>query len=114
MVTPRFGDVSVTLYGQDTSPLVSIESPERSVKHELIGRPPTVQDLGPGNDIIRVRGECAEDTTDRLDELRGEISVRTDRWQGVAFVKNTTTEPLEKRYDGQRVHKYSLRLLEVQ
>lgn len=113
MVTPRLGDVTITLYGQDTTPLVRVVSPERSATHDRIGKPPVQQDLGPGLDKIEVRGECAPSTASQIDALRGRITVRTDRWQGRARVDETETEPMQKRYDGERVYEYTVSLAEV-
>lgn len=113
MVTPRLGDVTVALYGRDTTPLVRVVSPERSATHDRIGKPPIKQDLGPGLDEVEVRGECASETASAIDDLRGVITVRTDRWQGRARIESTETAPLQKRYDGARVYEYTARLTEV-
>jgi hypothetical protein len=115
MVTPRFGSVVVDLYGEDTTPLVDIISPERSVEHNRIGKAPVKQDLGPGLRELRVRGECAEQTAGEIDDLRGsEVSVRLDRTTlPQAFIEETETAPLEKRFEGERVFEYTVELTEI-
>jgi len=115
MVTPRLGDdLTITLYGQDTTPLVRVVSSERSATHDRIGKPPVQQDLGPALDEVEVRGECAPETADSIDDLRGVIAVRTERWRGQARVVETETAPMQKRYDGERVYEYTVSLTEVE
>jgi hypothetical protein len=114
MTRPRFGDVVVDIYGDETTPLVDVSAPERSVQHVRIGKPPKKQDLGPGLREYRIRGECLGQTADSIDELRGEISVRAERVTVPrAFVERTETAPLEKRYEGERVFEYLIELTEV-
>lgn len=114
MVVPRFGNVVVDLYGRDTTPLVDVSAPERSVKHDRIGKPPIKQDLGRGLREFRIRGECLSATATEIDALRGEISVRTERVQAPrALVEQTETAPLEKRYEGERVFEYQIELSEL-
>jgi hypothetical protein len=116
MVTPRFGTVVVDIYGGDTTPLVDIVSPQRSVEHNRIGKPPIKQDLGPGLRELRVRGECVEQTAQEIEALRGAgVSVRLDRITlPQAFIEETETAPLEKRFEGQRVFEYTIELTETQ
>jgi hypothetical protein len=114
MVTPRLGPVTIDIYGSDTTPLVDISSPRRSVTHNRIGKPPAKQDLGPGLREVRVRGECVEETANQIDDLGGEISVRLDRISlPRAFVDESETAPLERRYEGDRVFSYTVDLTEL-
>jgi hypothetical protein len=113
-VTPRIGPVEPSVYDGNTQPFVDVSSSNRYVTLKPIGTEPVRQFLGPDLEKITIEGDCTREEANRIDELEGEVEVRTSRWSGVATVESTTTTAQQK-YKGSEdkwIYSYQIELKE--
>lgn len=110
---PRVGDIEFSVYGGRTQPFVDVDSENRYSTHEPIGTDPVRQYLGPKLDEITIVGECSPDEASQIDDLEGEVEVRTPRWSGTATVDSTSTEAQQKKSEGEWIYKYNIKLTEA-
>ena len=112
-VQPRIGSVSPSVYDGRTQPFVDVDSENRYTTHEPIGMDPVRQYLGPKLDEITIVGDCTEEEAGQIDDLEGEVEVRTPRWSGTATVDSTSTEAQQKKSEDEWIYKYNIKLTEA-
>jgi len=110
--SPRVGPVEFSVYGGRTQPFVDVDTENRYETLEPIGTDPVRQFLGPKLDEITIVGDCSPDEADQVDDLEGEVEVRTARWNGVATVDSTSTQAQQKKLEGEWIYKYNIKLTE--
>lgn len=111
----RVGNISFK-YSQ---PNVSVSSKARYVEHEVIGDTVVRQKMGNSPDNISIDGVCTAEEANQIDQLtfEEEVTVVSNRWEGVAQVASTNTDPFDDGGaidpDGEWTHNFSIELVGV-
>lgn len=112
----QVGDV----YFKYNQPNVSVSTSARYVEHEVIGDTVVRQKIGESPDEISIEGICTEGEVGLIDDLiyEEEVTVVSNRWEGVAQVTSTSTNPLDDGGaidpDGQWTHTFTIELVGIQ
>lgn len=100
-----------------SDPAVEIDTESRTVEHETMDDNVIIQTLGRRPHQIRISGVLPEDMLPTLDSLveQGEMTVRTERWEGVAVARSTSTTFMRaKDKDNRWLYEVQITLLEIE
>lgn len=102
-----------------SQPDVSVSSGARYVEHEVIGDTVVRQKIGESPDEITITGVCTVDEASQIDDLiyEKEVTVISNRWEGIAQVDSTNTDPLSEGgaiAGGDWTHSYTIDLTGIE
>lgn len=114
-VQARFGPLIFPPEYSD--PSVEVDTEAETVEKTTLNDNVIVQTMGRRPDQIRVSGVLPEEMLPTLDSLveSGEITVRTERWEGIAVVQSTSTTFMRAKDKEHRwLYEVQISLLEVE
>lgn len=100
-------------------PDVSVSAGARYVEHEVIGDTVVRQKIGESPDQITINGACTDYEASQIDDLvhEKEVTVISNRWEGIAQVDSTSTNPLSEGgaiAGGDWTHTYTIDLTGIE